>query len=281
MATEDSLPFLQQMMSSSSGQLIQVGDERNSIEGLDKIDVEKMHHKDGNGYIILERGDIFKERSSFKETFVSLRQYLSACRTYVYSTLLLLFAAGILTLTLIGVLRDPNTTFTTGRLPGFEYTSSGELLSCGSSFEEAEAAGCIFDIMTFAWTPPACYDTEVATDVVSEFSELAPTRGAGVWPWWRWANLTEPLEQTTEVLSKYDDIWTDTHYHRAHCLYLWRIMHRATARRMDGKREVYVYSKATEWEHVIHCNKLLNMLDKPMTDRAMAVRVVGHCVKMS
>jgi hypothetical protein len=62
------------------------------------------------------------------------------------------------------------------QLSGFEYTALGELLTCGEKFEDAVMAGCIFDIMTFAWTPPACLDTEVHDDVTSELSELAPTR---------------------------------------------------------------------------------------------------------
>ncbi|PQE07087.1 Major facilitator superfamily transporter protein [Rutstroemia sp. NJR-2017a BVV2] len=143
-------------------------------------------------------------------------------------------------------------------------------------------AGCIFDIMTFAWTPPACLDTEIHDDVTSELSELAPTRGAGTWPWWRWSNRTEPLEQSAEVLGQFDDIWTDTYYHRAHCLYLQRIMHRASMRVKDGEKDVYVYFRAYDYGHVIHCNKLLNELDVPLTERPATVsRVIGHCVKMS
>lgn len=281
MASEDTLPFLDELMSSSSHQSTQIGDgdERDPIDDLDKIDIEKMHCKDGN-YIVLERDDLFEERFSVKEALIRFREYLSNHRTCIYSAVLLLFAAGLFSLSLFGFLWDHHKALPPGRLSDYEYTSSGELLSCGSSFEEAEAAGCIFDIMTFAWTPPACLDEEVHADVISDLSELAPTRGAGTWPWWRWENRTEPLEQTTEVLRLYDDIWTDTIYHRAHCLYLWRIMHRAAGRVIEGEKEVYVYSKAAQWEHVIHCNKLLNELDKPMTDLAMAVRVVGHCVRL-
>lgn len=278
MAAEDTRPFLDELMSpSSSRQSTQIGygDERDSIDDLDEIDIEKMHRKNGH-CIILERDDLF-ERSSAKEALVN---YLTNHRNRIYSAVLLLFAAGLFSLSIFAFFLDRHKVLPPGRLPGYEYTSSGQLLSCGSNFEEAEAAGCIFDIMTFAWTPPACLDEEVHTDVISDFSELAPTRGAGTWPWWRWENRTEPLEQTSEVLRSYDDIWTDTIYHRAHCLYLWRIMHRAAGRVIGGEKEVYVYSKAAQWEHVIHCNKLLNELDLPMTDLAIAVRVVGHCVRV-
>jgi hypothetical protein len=106
--------------------------------------------------------------------------------------------------------------------------------------------------------------------------------GAGTWPWWRWSNRTEPLEQSAEVLGQFDDIWTDTYYHRAHGLYLQRIMHRASMRVKDGEKDVYVYFRAYNYGHVIHCNKLLNELDVPLTERPATVsRVIGHCVKMS
>lgn len=134
--------------------------------------------------------------------------------------------------------------------------------------------------MTFAWTPPACLDEEVYADVTSDLSELAPSRGAGTWPWWRYENRTEPLEQSSGVLKSYDGPWSNHFYHRAHCLYLWRIMHKAAQRVIAGEKEVYVYSKAAQWEHVVHCNILLNDLDMAFSDYVRAVRVIGHCVRV-
>jgi len=132
--------------------------------------------------ILLDRENLLEGRSSLKVAFILIRQHISNHRAYVYfSVPLLLFVTSFLTFSTMGFYRHhrdlrPERLSGSERLPGFEYTSSGELLSCGSNFEEAETAGCIFDIMTFAWTPPACLDTEVHTDVVSELSELAPTR---------------------------------------------------------------------------------------------------------
>ncbi|GAB7355654.1 hypothetical protein MBLNU459_g6368t1 [Dothideomycetes sp. NU459] len=238
MAADDVLPFLDHMKSPSSPTSIQYGNnvDRDSVDGLVDFDVEKTHGREGDGYVALDR----EKRSIFGMPLESMHGHLLAFWTYILAFLSLLVIAALCTTAVFGILRSRTIEILPGRLPGYEYTSSGELLSCGSSFEEAEAAGCIFDIMTFAWTPPACLDTEVHSDVVSDLSELAPTRGAGTWPWWRWDNLTEPLEQSSEVLSQYDDIWTDTYYHRAHCLYLWRIMHKASTRLMEGKKEVYV-----------------------------------------
>jgi len=279
MASKDIRPFLDEDMSSSSRQSTQIGNERDSIDDLEEIDIEKMRRKEGN-YIALERDYLFADRFLVKDAFITFRKYLSARKNYVYSAVLLLFTAGLFGLSLFGFLWNHGKPLPPGHLPGFEYTSSGELLSCGSNFEEAEAAGCIFDIMTFAWTPPACLDEEVYTDVTSDLSELAPTRGAGTWPWWRFENRTEPLVQSSEVLKSYDGPWSDTFYHRAHCLYLWRIMHKAAQRVIAGQKEVYVYSKAAQWEHVVHCNKLLNDLDMAFSDHVRAVRVIGHCVRV-
>lgn len=285
MSTENATPFLGERLSSSSSssrQSTQIGysDERDSIDNLDAIDMEKMQQKDTN-YVALERDAMFKQISSTKSALLKLHGYLSNHRTRVYSVLLL--AASLVGLSLVGILwkhqREHNALLP-GRLPGYEYTSSGVLLSCGDTLEEAEAVGCIFDIMTFAWTPPACLDVEIHDDVTSELSELAPTRGAGTWEWWQTENYTGPLEQSPAILSHHESIWTDMIYHRAHCLYLWRIMHKSAMRVIAGEREVYVYNKASHWEHVIHCNKLLNELDLPMSDPSMAIRVVGSCVRV-
>ncbi|KUJ12454.1 uncharacterized protein LY89DRAFT_722071 [Mollisia scopiformis] len=281
MASEDTRPFLDEQMSLSSRQSTQIGYERDSIDDLDQIDIEKMRQKEDH-YTVLERdyplGGLLAMCSSVKDASMKFRQYLLARKNYIYSALLL-FAAGLFSVSLFGFLSSRSKALPPGRLSGFEYTSTGVLLSCGSNFEEAEAAGCTFDLMTFAWTPPACLDEEVYNDVLSDFSELAPTRGAGTWPWWRYENRTEPLEQNSG-LKDYQGPWSNTYYHRAHCLYLWRIMHKAAGRVVAGEREVYVYSKAADWEHVVHCNKLMNDIDGMFSDYVRAMRVIGHCVRV-
>ncbi len=280
MAPENTRPFLDEHMSSSSRQSTQIADERDSIDDLDNIDMEKMRRKEGN-YILLDTDSLFVERSSVTHGFIKFRKRLSAQKNYIYSAILLLFTAGLFGLSLFGFLKVRGTQLPLGHLPGFEYTSSGELLSCGSNFEEAEAAGCTFDIMTFAWTPPACLDDEVYADVTSDLSELAPSRGAGTWPWWRYENRTEPLEQSSEVLKSYDAPWSNHFYHRAHCLYLWRIMHKAAQRVIVGEKEVYVYSKAAQWEHVVNCNFLLPALAQDFSDYVRTVRVIGPGVSVA
>jgi nitric oxide reductase large subunit len=41
---------------------------------------------------------------------------------------------------------------------GLRVTPSGLVAECGMSPREALKNGCIFDVMTFKFIPPACYD---------------------------------------------------------------------------------------------------------------------------
>lgn len=281
MVAEQSIPFINKTTYANLGSLYQdsVNDERNSVDQLDGIDIEKIYLKENDAFTAGQE-DSPRPRGRVKRSLNRVVAIASSGTFRVVVAALGSLGLAILGVVLFGVFWRHQTIEIVVVPDGIQRTSSGLVLSCGETFEDAKAAGCIFDVMTFAWTPPACLDEQVHRDVISAESELAETHGAGIYPWWRDYNRTEPLEQLPEVLSDTERPWTDNHYHRAHCLYLWRIMHRATTRVINGEKEVYVYSKAAEWEHVIHCNKLLNMVDKPPSDLSRAKRVVGHCVRV-
>ena len=274
-AADESLPFLDQLPSPSSRASTQIGDE-------DRVDIEKVPYNDG-GYrhIVLERTDLFPERS---QCAANLGKLWSRLRTYrgwiAFAILATVLGLSITTVTLIRKKTLTSMSSVSNRIPGLEYTPSGTQLTCGSTLDEAIANRCQFDIMTFAYTPPACFDTELATDVLDDDSELAPCRAAGTWPWWRFENHSEPVVQDAEIMTSYENVWTNNIYHRAHCLYLGRLLTRASRRLEAGETEVYVYSKVLEWEHLLHCNKLLNDMDAPESNPAKAVKVVGTCVRL-
>jgi hypothetical protein len=89
-------------------------------------------------------------------------------------------------------------------------------MQCGSTPAEARALGCKFDIMSFAWTPPACYD--------HSFSQ-AFLKKNGPWVFYLDHNATMPL--AFDTLSDYDVVWTEHSYHVVHCLYAWERIHQA------------------------------------------------------
>ena len=281
MSAEDTTPFLMEPSTPTSRASTQV-DDSSSVGDL-VVDIEKIAPgKRYHGTRVSESNTL---PGKVRQALSSVRIYARERPLHPFLAILTLSAVAILVLsivqTILAVRKPTEVVAVDGRIPGLEYTSDGRLLTCGDTLEEAERNGCKFDIMTFAWTPPACYDEEMAQGALDDYSELAPYKATGTWPWWRFENHTEPLAQTPDDIQKFDPIFTNNHYHRAHCLYLWRIMHRAGTKKLNGGGEgVYVYEKAVGWEHVIHCNKLLNDMERPVDYLAMAVKVVGHCVRI-
>lgn len=273
MSAEEYLPFIPQGDGSVSSPSTTSLDLASTLDA-EKGGLNQVHDYQG---IVLGQPDLSPSQRS--------RAALIWARLSTYSRHIILGALTLLALSLgvIAIMRTASRSSppSPSRIPGFEYTSDGRLLSCGNTFEEAERVGCKFDVMTFVYTPPACYDEEMAQNAVDDASELALSRATGTWPWWRYENHTEPLEQSVEVLSSTVPVWTNNVYHRAHCLYLWRVSHRAMTRVAEGQPGgVYVYQKMTDWAHVVHCNKLLNNMEKPEDWPAQAVKKIGTCVRL-
>jgi len=52
-------------------------------------------------------------------------------------------------------------------------------------------------------------------------------------------------------------------------------------RMAEGRNsEVYVYEKLTKWDHLTHCNRLLNDLERSEDAPARAVKKIGNCVRL-
>ena len=113
--------------------------------------------------------------------------------------------------------------------------------------------------MTFEWTPPACHDPELLEDAIDPRSILAPNL-AGIFPWGRTADglFDDPMEQDTAELGTLAYVWATEQWHRAHCMYNWRILVKAETRRLAGEQFVYVPQGATSWKHIEHCNVLIS-----------------------
>lgn len=245
MAAEECIPFIPEIGTPSSNSPTCRDDDFTALS--DVLDAEKGGRYQDNDYSRVVLEDF--SPSSQNGGHIGLRARLTAYRRNFALGFLTLLALGVfITVSVQAIRTSSMKTVAPGRISGLEYTSDGRLLTCGDTFEEAEAAGCKFDIMTFVYTPPACYDEEAALDAVDGDSELAPSRATGTWPWWRFENQTDPLPQTVEVLSSIKPVWTNNVYHRAHCLYLWRVSHRAMIRVASSPPGgVWVYEKMVDW----------------------------------
>lgn len=140
-------------------------------------------------------------------------------------------------------------------------------IDCGSSAAEAVAAGCTFDLMSFSWLAPACFDE----DLTHEFLALQD---------WRWflpqplpanaltnASVSPPITvPTTNVSHGTQDMLVSNKYHFYHCAFMWRKLHRAAM----GVR--YVDSYIWNYEHTLHCEGMMKLQDLDRVETMIRVK---------
>ena len=113
--------------------------------------------------------------------------------------------------------------------------------TCGSSVEEALELGCSFDIMSYAYYPPSCWDPVLHNEFVREYSQD-----------WKWSTFdSEPLSTEEVLQGNHTNVLALEVWHKYHCLYEWRRLFRAVAfqRPLDEKLGNY--------GHASHCSKTL------------------------
>jgi hypothetical protein len=133
--------------------------------------------------------------------------------------------------------------------------SHAQTRSCGSSVNEARSLGCKFDIMSFSWLAPSCYDDDLTT----EFQHLQT---------WQWSlsPLTATkhggnkdnndnktfLDAATVRLGEHESLYVSQEYHIQHCIYMWKKLHRAFL----GVRQLDAY--IWDYAHTEHCGRMLS-----------------------
>jgi hypothetical protein len=181
------------------------------------------------------------------------------------------------------VTSDPHILHQLDTSPIFNLSPSGLSVDCGTTNREARGKGCVFDLMVYGWTPPACYEEDIASEALSKSSQLAKYAAAGEFPWYAKENYTDQLPQDTTILSEYPVIWATNGWHQAHCLYFWQLLARSVERGSKaGADQTYVLSEALLYSHTYHCNKVLaakivSEIDEPVIK---TLRIYGRCVKL-
>jgi len=113
--------------------------------------------------------------------------------------------------------------------------------SCGDSPTTARERGCSFDLITFAWQLPNCYDAPL----VDEFAAWEP--------WIFWANEHGNETVSVEIARKGDlSLWLPWQFHVVHCTFVWRQMHRAY-------EAGWIDNHSRSYHHTTHCQKMLLM----------------------
>lgn len=118
-----------------------------------------------------------------------------------------------------------------------EGVSTNISTSCGTSREEALTQNCVFDLMSFTWTKPACYDEYLA----SEFLSLQD------WAWYHDAQGQYPANKTLVRLGLFDSLHVTWGYHQTHCVYMMRKMQRALVNKTP------LDSYVNDQKHTRHC----------------------------
>ena len=114
-----------------------------------------------------------------------------------------------------------------------------EIITCGTTSEEAQARGCIMEPMVYGWMPKECY----YADLTSEYNPFEDRE---------WYTTNKFEERVTP-----EELWAGarkhvyTHmYHTEHCFFLMRKLSRAVDR-----KERYIDHKSLQVEHADHCSQ--------------------------
>jgi hypothetical protein len=93
------------------------------------------------------------------------------------------------------------------------------VITCGNSIAEARALGCHFDVMSFAYYPPACRDSELHDSFVQRYSHD-----------WEWMTMDyEPISVAEVLQGNHAELRAKSDFHQLHCLYEWQRLIRAVA----------------------------------------------------
>jgi hypothetical protein len=111
---------------------------------------------------------------------------------------------------------------------------------CGpGNVEEAQKLGCTWDLLAGSWLPQRCIDK----DLTDEF------RNAGDWHFYEDREGTKELqeEELKWRVGPNMTYFTTLKYHRTHCSFQWRKMHRA----MQSGRKIE--NALANYDHTLHC----------------------------
>ncbi|GAB1312306.1 hypothetical protein MFIFM68171_02516 [Madurella fahalii] len=120
--------------------------------------------------------------------------------------------------------------------------------TCGSSPADARSRGCRFDILSFAWQTPECYDDELMEEFIRH----------DAWQFYVRPNRTDGVVDLATALQGQRTLYVDWRYHVTHCTFMWRQMHRAYALRG------YIDSHLDSYAHTLHCQRVFLDMETPL-----------------
>lgn len=122
----------------------------------------------------------------------------------------------------------------------------GIISECGSTPDDARAAGCVFDVMMQLWTPVECYDGNLSERFLA----------AGKWTWWADAGATTVISDEDMKKGEHDRVYVSADYHKSHCIFAWEKLVRAL------RNQWPLVEQLISVDHAMHCqHKTLAAID--------------------
>lgn len=169
--------------------------------------------------------------------------------------LLVIFLTGAFILDVLN--KDSSSGVVPNAPPPTKEGGSKVIEHCGLSAQEAKDRGCLWDIMSFGWIHPSCYDKEESDRWLAKYGpfEWYVDEGQPMDEKERPLNgtLTKPL--TLEEIPYTQAVWTTQGYHIMHCMYLLKMVHVAAL------HDAPVSNEAVNLGHTDHCVGIIGQTD--------------------
>ncbi|KAI1381354.1 hypothetical protein F4677DRAFT_402756 [Hypoxylon crocopeplum] len=141
-----------------------------------------------------------------------------------------------------------------------DFSPRASSLHCGRSntTAEAEVLGCVFDILSYSWTPRQCFDEDTA----SEFNEWLWESGRqmGAFPFFYDVEGKDRIQDEQALGENFGTaIHTTQEEHLAHCTFMMRRIHRVS----ESNGRLRLNSRYGSLEHTKHCShEILKSLER-------------------
>lgn len=143
----------------------------------------------------------------------------------------------------------------------YDASTHQDMRNCGSTPDEARAAGCVFDVMMQLWTPPECMDSPLSERFLEK----------GNWTWY--ADGGAQRAYTDEEIRKgdHDVVYVAQSYHRHHCIFAWERLVRAM------RNQAPLIEELISYDHVMHCrHKTLTLPEEGAEEVRGVVAPTGY-----
>ena len=138
----------------------------------------------------------------------------------------------------------------------FERQKDSWTAKHGDNLQTAHERNYAFDLISFAWQLPECYDASL----VAEFTTW------NNWTFYTDKKLTHIVRREEALRGSRSPLYVDWNYRMVHCTFMWRQMHRAYKR---GWIDIHL----DNYNHTLHCQQML-LMDAATKERSFTIAQV-------